>query len=116
VSRAAATAAVTTGVVFLSLAWVHPLLELVVVFLAPAAIAAAFCGGIRDCFRLHARVAAGASGFAGAAWLIATASSGEAVVAVLIGAMVSFVLLVGLGFAGAAILDQIVTRRAAWRA
>jgi hypothetical protein len=102
-------------VVFLSLAFVHPLLELLIVTFAPALIAWAFAAGSRSFYLWNARVAAVVSGVAGGCWLLATSETGENVPAVLIGAIVAVVLMLGLAWLGAFLLDQALTRRASWR-
>jgi hypothetical protein len=102
------------GLVVLSLAYIHPLVEIAIVALAPGLVALAFSGGARHHFRRYANAGAIASGVTGAAWLIATAEPGENVPAVLIGAMVSALLLVALAAAGAWAIDRLQVRRSAW--
>ncbi len=102
------------GLVVLSLALIHPVVELLVVLVAPGLIAMLFAGGIRERFQHYLRTAALTSGLTGGTWLIATAEPGENVPALLIGALVSTLLLVGLAFAGGWLLAHLQGRRAAW--
>lgn len=99
----------------LSLRFIHPLPELLVVTFAPALVALALSGGVRAYFRQNARVAALVSGLAGGTWLIVSAGRDENVPAILIGAMVSFLLMIGLALLGTMVVDRVTSRRAAWR-
>ena len=115
VSRAALVAVVVAGIVLATMGLIHPLAELLIVFATPALVAAAFASGIRSRFQDLARVGALVSAFTGAAWLIVTTGSEQNVPAVLIGAMVTFLLMVGLAAAGAFLLDRTISYRSAWR-
>lgn len=112
-SRTALVALAAAAVVVGSLAFIHPLIELVIVAFAPGLIALAFAGGSRVLYRRYAGVAALTSGVSGAAWLIATAGPGENIPALLIGAMVSSLLMVALAAAGAWTIERVEVRRRA---
>ena len=101
--------------VFASLALIHPLIELLVFASAPAAFAWLFASGVRQRFNFFAKVGSLVSGGVGALWLVATDVQHD-LVAVLIGSMVSFLLMVALGMAGALILDRVAARRTLFRA
>lgn len=96
--------------VLVSLALIHPLIELLVFATAPAAFAWLFASGIRHRYNTFARVGSLASGSAGAIWLM-VADVQHDFIAVLIGSMVSFLLMVALGMGGAMVLDRIAARR-----
>ncbi|MGD9935683.1 MAG: hypothetical protein AB7T37_18450 [Dehalococcoidia bacterium] len=101
--------------VLVSLALIHPLIELLVFASAPAAFAWLFASGTRQRFNALAKVGSLVSGAVGAMWLVTTDVQHD-FIAVLIGSMVSFLLMVALGMAGAMILDHIAARRTLYRA
>jgi hypothetical protein len=111
--RGTLVAGSVVSVVLVSLLFIHPLGELVVFTVGPAAASWAFSSGSRAQYRCNAIVAAFASGTTGAAWLVATAGATENPPAVLIGALVSFLLLLGLAAVGAALLNRWLVRRGA---
>ena len=115
VSRTALVAVVVAGIVLLTIGIIHPLAELLVVFAAPALTAASFAGGARSKFQSLSKVGAFVSGLTGAAWLIIETGSDSNVLAVLIGAMVTFFLMLGLATLGALVLDRAACYRSAWR-
>jgi hypothetical protein len=116
VSRTATVAVAVAAVVVLSLRFIHPLPELAIVAFAPALLSLALAGASRRQYQQNARVAALATGLAGAAWLIVSSGRDEPVVAVLIGAMVSSLLMMGLAMAGAMVIDRVQGRRASsWK-
>lgn len=100
--------------VLLSLAFIHPLIELLVFASVPAAFAWLLASGVRHRYQLFARVGSLVSGACGSLWLMVTDVQHD-LVAVLIGSMVSFLLMVALGMAGALVLDGIATRRSLYR-
>ena len=102
-------------IVLLTMGFIHPLAELLVVFAAPPLVAAAFAGGIRARYRWFARVAAVVCAITGSFWLIVMAGSEENLPAVLIGALVVALLMFGIATAGAFLLDRAVVYRSAWR-
>lgn len=101
--------------VLASLAVIHPLIELLVFATAPAVFAWVFSSGARERFIAYAKVGALVSGASGALWLVATDAQHD-LIAVLIGSMVSSLLMVALGMAGAYALDAVAARRGFYRA
>jgi hypothetical protein len=107
-------AVAVAGVVVLSLRYIHPLPELLILAFAPGLVALLFARSERDRFIQNARVAVLATGMAGAAGLIVSAGYGN-VVAVLIGAVVSFLLMMAMATLGSMVIDRVQGRRSAWR-